>query len=108
VIELYTKVFIIVDALDECQALDDCRGKLLSEILRYQDRTAVNFFATSRPIPDITKIFQQTLCLEIRATKDDVTLYLEKHIGTLRPVIKTNSRLQEQIKIGISDAVDGM
>ncbi|KAM0078874.1 hypothetical protein ACKRZS_008740 [Fusarium odoratissimum] len=108
VIELYTKVFIIVDALDECQALDDCRGKLLSEILRYQDRTAVNFFATSRPIPDITKIFQQTLCLEIRATKDDVTLYLEKHIGALRPVIKTNSRLQEQIKIGISDAVDGM
>ncbi|EWY79879.1 hypothetical protein FOYG_16944 [Fusarium oxysporum NRRL 32931] len=108
VIELYTKVFIIVDALDECQALDDCRGKLLSEILRYQDRSAVNFFATSRPIPDITKIFQQTLCLEIRATKDDVTLYLEKHIGTLRPVIKTNSRLQEQIKIGISDAVDGM
>ncbi|KAK2130441.1 hypothetical protein NOF04DRAFT_1142600, partial [Fusarium oxysporum II5] len=88
VIELYTKVFIIVDALDECQALDDCRGKLLSEILRYQDRTAVNFFATSRPIPDITKFFQQTLCLEIRATKDDVTLYLEKHIGTLRPVIK--------------------
>ncbi|KAK7588493.1 hypothetical protein V3481_007517 [Fusarium oxysporum f. sp. vasinfectum] len=108
VIELYTKVFIIVDALDECQALDDCRGKLLSEILRYQDRTAVNFFATSRPIPDITKIFQHTLCLEIRATKDDVTLYLEKHIGTLRPVIETNSRLQEQIKIGISDAVDGM
>ncbi|KAH7186730.1 nucleoside phosphorylase domain-containing protein [Fusarium oxysporum] len=107
-IELYTKVFIIVDALDECQALDDCRGKLLSEILRHQDRSAVNLFATSRPIPDITKIFQQTLCLEIRATKDDVTLYLERHIGTLRPVIKTNSRLQEQIKIGISDAVDGM
>ncbi|KAM5362478.1 hypothetical protein ACJA88_014018 [Fusarium oxysporum] len=90
------------------KTLDDYRGKLLSEILRYQDKTAMNFFATSRPIPDITKIFQQTPCLEIRATKDDVTLYLEKHIGTLRPVIKTNSRLQEQIKIGISDAVDGM
>ncbi|ENH74422.1 hypothetical protein FOC1_g10009832 [Fusarium oxysporum f. sp. cubense race 1] len=103
-----TLQYVIEYALDECQVLDDCRGKLLSEILRYQDRTAVNFFATSRPIPDITKIFQQTLCLEIRATKDDVTLYLEKHIGTLRPVIKTNSRLQEQIKIGISDAVDGM
>ncbi|KAF4947724.1 hypothetical protein FSARC_13898 [Fusarium sarcochroum] len=108
VIELYTKVFITVDALDECQALDDCRGKLLSEILRLQDRSTVNFFATSRPIPEITKIFQQTLCLEIRATEEDVTLYLERHIGTLRPVIKTNSRLQEQIKIGISDAVDGM
>lgn len=105
-IKLYTKVFIIVDALDKCQALDDYRGKLLSEILRYQDKTAMNFFAISRPIPDITKFFQRTLCLEIRATKDDVTLYLEKHIGTLRPVIKTNSRLQEQIQIGISDAVD--
>ncbi|KAF5539776.1 nucleoside phosphorylase domain-containing protein [Fusarium napiforme] len=108
VTELYTKVFIIVDALDECQAVDDCRSKLLSEIFRLQGRSMVNLFATSRPIADITKAFRQTPWLEIRATKGDVILYVERHIGTLRPVIKTNPRLQQQIKTGISEAVDGM
>ncbi|KAK2684952.1 hypothetical protein QWA68_016533 [Fusarium oxysporum] len=108
VVELHAKVFIIVDALDECQALDDCRGRLLSEIFKLQGRFKVNLCATSRPISDITNIFDRALCLVIRATKDDVALYLERHLGTLRSVVKTNPRLQEQIKAGISDAVDGM
>ncbi|KAF9772904.1 hypothetical protein IL306_009351 [Fusarium sp. DS 682] len=84
VVELYDKVFIVIDALDECQTLDDCRGKLLSEIFSLQSRFTVNLFATSRPVSDITTMFDRALCLAIRATKDDVTLYLEKHIGTLR------------------------
>ena len=29
---LYSRVFIVVDALDECQVSDDCRPKFLSEI----------------------------------------------------------------------------
>ncbi|KAL5610976.1 hypothetical protein FOBRF1_007093 [Fusarium oxysporum] len=108
VVELYAKVFIIVDALDECQALDDCRGRLLSEIFKLQGRFAVNLCATSRPISDIASIFDRALCLVIRATKDDVALYLERHMGTLRSVVKNNPHLQGQIKTGISNAVDGM
>ncbi|KAF4345639.1 hypothetical protein FBEOM_404 [Fusarium beomiforme] len=74
IIALYTKVFIIVDALDECQVLDDCRGKLLSEILRFQERSVVNFFATSRPVPDITKVFQFLLAhIYLQFFNDKVT-----------------------------------
>ncbi|KAF5240211.1 hypothetical protein FOXYS1_15468, partial [Fusarium oxysporum] len=108
VVELYAKVFIIVDALDECQALDGCRGRLLFEIFRLQGKSTVNIFATSRPISDITSMFDRALSLAIHATKDDVALYLENHMGTLRSVVKTNPRLQEQVKTEISDAVDGM
>ncbi|RKK65446.1 hypothetical protein BFJ69_g16275 [Fusarium oxysporum] len=108
VVELYAKVFIIVDALDECQTLDNCRGILLSEIFKLQERFTVNLCATSRPMSDITSIFDRALCLVIRATKDDVALYLERHMETLRSVVKTNTRLQEQIKTAIADAVDGM
>ncbi|RYP44941.1 hypothetical protein DL768_008647 [Monosporascus sp. mg162] len=32
----YSRVFIIVDALDECQASDGCRMKLLSELFSFQ------------------------------------------------------------------------
>ncbi|WZH50419.1 hypothetical protein QYS62_011663 [Fusarium acuminatum] len=108
VVGLYAKVFIIVDALDEYQALNDCRGKLLSEIFRLQGRFTVNICTTSRPISDITSIFDRALSLVIHATNDDVALYLENHMGTLRPVVKANPRLQEEIKTGISDAVDGI
>lgn len=107
-IGLYTKVFIIVDGLDECRALDDCRGKLLSEIFRLQDVSMINLLATSRPIAEITKAFQQSPCLGIRAAKDDVILYVDRHIGMLRPVVTTKPRLQELIKTVISDAADGM
>ncbi|KAF4333928.1 hypothetical protein FBEOM_12250 [Fusarium beomiforme] len=71
-------------------------------------RFTVNIYATSRPISDITSIFDRALNLVIHATKDDVALYLENHMGTLRSVVKTNPRLQEQVKAGISDAMDGM
>ncbi|KAL9572165.1 hypothetical protein ACKAV7_003653 [Fusarium commune] len=50
VVQSYEKVFIVIDALDECQTLDDCRGKLLSEIFRLQSRFTVNFCATDRLI----------------------------------------------------------
>ncbi|KAM6513998.1 hypothetical protein FALCPG4_015182 [Fusarium falciforme] len=102
----YSRVFIVVDALDECE--DDCRVKLLLEIFQLQRRFTVNLCATSRPLSEITSMFDEALCLDIRATKDDVGLYLENHIGTLRSAVKASLQLQTQIKMGISDAVDGM
>jgi Cdc6-like AAA superfamily ATPase len=51
VVALYSRVFIIVDALDECQITDDCRTRFLREIFNLQKMCSVNFFTTSRPIP---------------------------------------------------------
>lgn len=92
-VELYAKVFIIVDALDECQALDNCRGKLLSEIFKLQGRFIVNLCVTSRPISDISNMFHRALWLVIRATRDDVAMYLKRHLGTLWLVVKYNPQL---------------
>ncbi|PON26682.1 hypothetical protein TGAM01_v204183 [Trichoderma gamsii] len=68
---IYSKVFIIVDALDECQASNRCRQTLLSEIFSLQAATGANFFATSRHIPEIREQFNGTLSLEIRAHDED-------------------------------------
>ena len=51
----YSKVFIIIDALDECQVSDGSRKRLLSEIFRVQAKTGANVFAISRFIPEIEK-----------------------------------------------------
>ncbi|KAF8867423.1 purine and uridine phosphorylase [Acephala macrosclerotiorum] len=74
VADMYSRVFIIIDALDECQASDSSRARFLAEIFNLQARSGVNLFATSRFIPDIVERFkeEESLLLEIRASDEDV------------------------------------
>ena len=48
------------------------------------------------------------MTLEIRASNEDVERYLEGHIRQLPSFVQRNRQLQEEIKTGISEAVDGM
>jgi len=105
---MYSRVFFIVDALDECQASDGCQTRILSELFNLQTRHGANIFMTSRFIPEIIYQFKGTMTLEIRASTDDIARYLEGHIGQLPSFVQQNQQLQEEIKTGISDAVDGM
>ncbi|KAL5329352.1 hypothetical protein ACEPPN_002864 [Leptodophora sp. 'Broadleaf-Isolate-01'] len=80
---LYSKIFIIIDALDECQASDGCRTKFLEQIFAFQVKNRANIFTTSRFIPDVTERFRDSLCLEIRASDHDVRRYLDGHMAQL-------------------------
>lgn len=104
----YSRIFVIVDALDECQVSDGCRKKFLSELFNLQTSCGANVFATSRFVPETTRIFDGSMSLEIRASKDDVERYLKAHIWELPTFVQENRQLQEEIKTGISEAVDGM
>jgi Cdc6-like AAA superfamily ATPase len=77
---MYSRVFIIIDALDECQASDGCRARFLSEIFTLQAKTGANLFATSRHISNIEKEFEGSTLLEIRASEEDVRRYLDGHM----------------------------
>jgi hypothetical protein len=68
----YSRLFIIIDALDECKASSDCRRRFLSKILNLQAKVGANVFATSRLIPGIEKEFNGCLSHEIRASKEDI------------------------------------
>ncbi|UPL02804.1 hypothetical protein LCI18_013738 [Fusarium solani-melongenae] len=105
---IYSRVFIIVDALDECSASDGCRTRFLSELFNLQARHRINIFATSRFIPEIMDRFETSISMEIRATPDDVARYLQGHIGQLPSFVQRDRQLQEEIMTGISEAVDGM
>src|SRR5205807_1668042 len=99
-----SQVFIVVDALDECR----CRTGFLTEVFNLQAKCGVHLFATSRFILEITEVFKSSTSLEIRATRADVERYLEGHIQQLPSFVQRNQQLQEEIKTGISEAVDGM
>ncbi|KAH8665584.1 ankyrin repeat protein [Ilyonectria robusta] len=103
---MYSKVIIIVDALDECQPSDGCQ--LLSHIFSLQADNAVSFFATSRPIPDIEGYFKECLRLEIIASDEDVRRYVHGHMSHLPKFVCNRPDIQEEIEAEIAGAVEGM
>lgn len=108
VINMYSKCYIVIDALDECQISEGCRKTLISELLNLQTTCGTNILATSRFIPEITQKFQGHTQLEIRASEEDVRKYLESQILELPSCVQCNSRLQEEIKNKIVEATRGM
>ncbi|OTB05176.1 hypothetical protein M426DRAFT_31693, partial [Hypoxylon sp. CI-4A] len=110
IVPRYKKVFIVVDALDECPVSDNCRARLLTELfsLRGTPKAEVNIFATSRPIPEVTSRFNSSLTIEIRAREGDIQGYLKTHMTQLRQCVTQNADLQGAIVKTITQAVDGM
>jgi len=104
----FSRVFIIIDALDECQASDGCRERFLSEIFNLQVKVKASVFATSRFFPEITNNFSGSMLLEIRASEEDVRRYLDGHMSQLPAFVGQRSDLQGEIKTGIVAAVRGM
>ncbi|KAK2797440.1 hypothetical protein FQN51_008473 [Onygenales sp. PD_10] len=102
----FSRVFIVVDALDECPASN--RRRFLEELFKLQRQHGVNIFATSRDIPEIVDQFKDSPQLEIRASNKDVVRYLENHMEQLLPFVQKDRQLQDKIKEEISEAVDGM
>lgn len=104
----YSRVFVLVDALDEYQISDRSVDKMLSEIFHLQKSCNVSYFATSRHNPNIESAFENCLRLEIRADTDDVRRYLLGHLDQLPSFVSQNPRLQSEIIDAIVNAVDGM
>jgi len=76
-IRLHSKVFIIIDALDEYHASNnEGLNRLLSGVFGLQDQVQLNFFATSRFVSEITSQFDGCILKEIRAQDDDVLSYV--------------------------------
>ncbi|KAL7904030.1 ankyrin repeat-containing domain protein [Trichoderma velutinum] len=103
---IYSRIFVIVDALDECQASSGCRARLISELSNLQMRNGANIFATSRFIPEIKEKFKGSKEVEIRAHDEDVRRYLDSQIVQLgSKFLETHC---EEIKTEIIRVVRGM
>jgi hypothetical protein len=108
VISVFSRVFILIDALDECQASDGCRTRFLDEIFALQTKYGANVFATSRFIPEITERFATSITLEISASEEDVYRYLDGQMFRLPAFVNRSPKLQDEIKTCIMLSVEGM
>ncbi|KAJ0420503.1 hypothetical protein BJY00DRAFT_323758 [Aspergillus carlsbadensis] len=91
VIAGFSTVYIVIDALDECQATH--RRKLLSQLFDLQDRYSLNILATSRFIPDILEQLEQAKLLEIRISNaaDGMFLLAQIYLTLLDDKTTTNA-----------------
>ena len=105
-----TGLFVVIDALDECA--DDVRSSLVKISRQLQDHHRVKLLFLSRPIRIIEKEVSSCLQLEIRATDEDVRMYLDERMaeqmGRLASCVQNSSELQNLIKDKIAGAADGM
>ncbi|KAK0730870.1 hypothetical protein B0H67DRAFT_563153 [Lasiosphaeris hirsuta] len=107
VASVYSRVFVVIDALDESPK--DYRSRFMSQVFSLQGKYGANIFATSRFIPDITTMFDQSMSMEIRASDDDIRRYLEGHIEKAVPsFVMRDEELRERIITKISSAVSGV
>jgi ankyrin repeat protein len=109
-IRLYSRVFIIIDALDEYHASNNNGlNRLLSGVFGLQDQVQLSLFATSRFVAEITSQFDGCILKEIRAQDDDVLLYVDGRIHELlRSQISKHPQIQDTVRRDIMKAVDGM
>ncbi|KAK6822051.1 hypothetical protein RU639_006694 [Aspergillus parasiticus] len=104
----YKKIFMIIDALDECRSSIESRDRIMTTILNLQVLHHVSLLATSRPILEISDRFKEMPTLEIRAPNEDVQRHLRNHLGRLPRFVSRDAGLQDEIVTEIAEAVDGM
>ena len=105
---LFSRLFIVIDALDEVNINDGSHKRILSGISQLRIRYRLNFLVTSRPVPAISGLFKDEPSMEIRADKNDVKKYVSSNLECFPPSILRNGELQKQIIDGIADSAEGM
>ncbi|KAJ7137983.1 hypothetical protein C8R44DRAFT_828455 [Mycena epipterygia] len=103
----YSKVFVVVDTLDEYP--EEQRYILLHRLSALGP--TVNLMLTSRPHINIHSIIADAEILEIKATEDDIRRYVDAQIfksSRLSRHIKTRPVLREEIEAIIVRRSDGM
>lgn len=101
-----SRVFLVVDALDELEACQD----FVSRLFDLQKAVGVNLYFTSRKIPHIQVIFDNAMIVPIKATEHDVGMYLDDQMRmpNVPNFVRINTALQDEIKKTIVSAVGEM
>lgn len=108
VAKLFSRVYLVVDALDEWQNTEGDRSSMLNELLVLQAETYLNLFATSRPVGDVKKYFSGLPAIDISASHEDIALYVQGHQNLLPAFVIQTPGLLETIKETLSEASQGM
>ncbi|KAF5579615.1 ankyrin protein [Fusarium pseudocircinatum] len=104
----FSKVFLVVDALDEWAMEHGDLYSLPAELLLLQRKLAMNLLATSRPIPLIANQFNDYPSISITAQQQDIYAYVDNFRWPESSCIGKATELQSLVKQVMSQIVRGM
>lgn len=117
VIQGFTRVYVVVDALDELLDDDNHRNALVDELGKLgRSSPNLKIFVTSRPLlADISQFFCDASKVDIFANQDDVGAYVEGWLSSMpdsSPLhtnkLPINKALRQEVKDTILQATRGM
>jgi Cdc6-like AAA superfamily ATPase len=111
----FSKVFFVIDALDECIGPDETDRKpwqsLLTLLFRLQEemrpKVALQILGTFRPIPEVEIYFPSCERLSIRASEDDLAVYCDAIIPKISCIAR-KTELHPQVRQAICKSAQGM
>ncbi|KAJ7589687.1 hypothetical protein C8J56DRAFT_939310, partial [Mycena floridula] len=110
VLELYTHVYVVVDALDECT--DDSRDKLVSAFHSLMECQHLKLLVTSRRhISPQTLEFTEHSSINISAQNQDIESYIIQMIkepGRFNRLVNSDDTLKTDIIAGVTKKASGM
>lgn len=108
VMTAHARVFVLVDALDECRATDGCQSSFLKMLANLQQNCGASIFLTSRLVPDDIHEFRRVRSVDISANAGDILEYLNSQVFRLPRVVRESQELQEHVRTEILRASDGL
>ncbi|KAK2605992.1 hypothetical protein QQS21_003618 [Conoideocrella luteorostrata] len=105
----FSKVFIIIDALDELSEVEEVRSIVLTELKRLQHYTYL--LIMSRPIIQLDVLLEDSVRISVEASPKDIENYLQERLGSTRSMQKHLSEeagLQGIIIARIMHKIKGM
>lgn len=104
----FSRIFVVVDALDECQTTEGCQRQLISQLIELKTLIGANILATSRPVPHILGRFKEFVLLEVLASPGDIRKYVVGNMQDLPGFVSRNPNLINEITDKIVAATNGM
>ena len=103
-----SRAYILVDGLDELEA--HVMRDFLRVLVKLHDKCESNLLLTTRHYVDVQPYFQgkRTTTVEIRASDQDVRLYLSRNLSQLPRFVATDNTLKNEIIDRIVNASSGM
>jgi hypothetical protein len=109
-IQTYLRVFIVVDALDECFP-EHVREDFLENLHSLMAHSTAKLMATSRDIPSIGSAIRADIKLEIVAMDSDIRSHVEARImknGMLKRLVTRPPSLKEKVVATVVEKARGM
>lgn len=100
--------YLVVDAIDELNDLDDTRSVFLTNIRTLQQKHDLNILATSRHIGGIIQDLEIDFTLEIRADDADVEAYLESQLPRMTKSVRSSPNVWTLLKQDVVRGIGGM